>query len=407
MKLGFFPYQPLHYKAAQVYLDKKAAQGLELQKIDLGCIARFEKAEAPHHFVDLDLEQARYDDPGRSWKDYFQLCADGGWQYIQTIRGMLLFRAAPGQDPAPIQTDSDIEFGRFWKRYRPKLWRGLLPAALLALAFFGLVRYTENHLCSSTLLTTNTGLCCLFYFVFTLLMLLASFVSSRLYLSRCRKTDQIEPPGKVSTAVDSFSLLHRFLSILTAMVLVLSLGSPSQVFSRQEYLSYHSSPQAGDNDPALLEELDAYPVLTIYGLDLPGGSIWSEKVSGGGSLLVRRLYQDEYFTVDGGSYYTLATEYNQCVSPAVARLLLALRLRDARNAASMTWSTDWSPISLPGFEECYISYNNGHSEYGYLLFRQGNVVAMVACIKGGSLDPVDLTTPEGLAFIQDRLFPTS
>ena len=38
MKLGFFPYRALHYKAAQAYLDKKAEQGLALQKVYLGCI---------------------------------------------------------------------------------------------------------------------------------------------------------------------------------------------------------------------------------------------------------------------------------------------------------------------------------------------------------------------------------
>ena len=406
MKLGFFPYQALHYKAAQAYLDKKAAQGLELQKIDFGCIARFEKAQVPRHFVDLDLEQERYDGPDRSWQDYFQLCADGGWQYVQTIRGMLLFRAMPGQDPAPIQTDEIIEFERFWQKYRPRLWRSLLPAALLALAFFALVRYTESHFSSSALLTTNPGLCCLFYFSFTLLLLLASFISSRFYLSRCRKADQIEPLGKASTAVDVLALLHRLLSILTALVLFLSLASPSYGFSLQEYLSYHANPQSGKNDTTILEELDAYPVLTIRGLDLPGGSIWREHVSGRSSLLVRHLRQMEDFTVDGQDY-TLATERNQCATPTVARFLLALRLRDARNTDSVTWSTDWSPISLPGFDECYISYNNGHSESGYLLFRQGNVVAMVACIKGGSLDPVDLTTPEGLQFIQEQVLPTS
>ena len=101
MTLGFFPYEPFHYKTAQAYLDKKAAKGLELRKIYLGCIARFEKAENPRHFVDLDLDKKHYDDPGQSYKDYFQLCADGGWLYVQTLRGMLFFRADPSKDPPP------------------------------------------------------------------------------------------------------------------------------------------------------------------------------------------------------------------------------------------------------------------------------------------------------------------
>ena len=406
MKLGFFPYYPLHYKAAQAYLDRKAEQGLELQKVYLGCIARFERAEAPHHFVDLDLEQKSYNDPDRPWRDYFQLCADGGWQYIQTIRGMLLFRAMPGRDPTPVQTDEAMEFDRFWQRYRPKLWKSHFPTALLVLAWFGLSRFTNSYFSSSSLLATNAGLYTLFYFGYTLLILLASFVSSRLYLSRCRKTDRIEPPGKASTVVDSFSLLYRLLGIFAALLLLSSFYLPFNGLFPREYLSYHSDPQLGNSDPAILDELEAYPILTIQRSDLPGSSIYSESVSGGGSLLVRCLRQMENFTVDEKGY-TLVTERYQCANPAVARLLLPLRLRDARNSGSITWSSDWTPTSLPGFDECYISYNNGHSEYGYLLFRQGNVVAMVACLKGGSLDPVDLTTPGGLAFIQEHVLPTS
>ena len=406
MKLGFFPYQALHYKAAQAYLDKKAAQGLELQKVYLGCLARFETAQAPRHFVDLDLEQTRYDDPDRSWKDYFQLCADGGWQYIQTIRGMVLFRALPGQEPPPIQTDEGIEFDRFWQRYHPRLWRSHFPTALLVLAWFSLSRFTNSYFSSSSLLATNAGLYTLFYFGYTLLILLASFVSSRLYLSRCRKTDRIEPPGKASTVVDSFSFLYRLLGIFAALLLLSSFYLPFNGLFPREYLSYHSNPQLGNSDPAILDELEAYPILTIQGADLPGGSIYSESVSGGRSLLIQGLRQREDFTVDG-KRYTLVTERYQCAIPSVARLFLSLRLRDARNSGSITWSSDWGPISLPGFDECYISYNDGHSEYGYLLFRQGNVVAMVACLKGGSLDPVDLTTPDGLAFIQEHILPTS
>ena len=57
MKLGFFPYEAMNYKAGQDYLDRKASKGVALRHIYLGCIARFEQAEQPRHFVDLDIRQ--------------------------------------------------------------------------------------------------------------------------------------------------------------------------------------------------------------------------------------------------------------------------------------------------------------------------------------------------------------
>lgn len=404
MTLGFFPYEPLHYKAAQAYLDKKAARGLELRKIYLGFVARFEKAENPRHFVDLDLDKKHYDDPGQSYKDYFQLCADGGWLYVQTLRGMLFFRADPSKDPAPIQTDETVEFDRFWAKYRPKLWKALLPVVALALFLLALVSYTESSYCTADLLTTSTGLCLLLYFLTALPLFLLSFVSSRRYLSRCQKAGQIEPAGKSSTAVDTLTCCHRILSLLIAFILLLGLiYVPRSRHSLREYLSYHSAPQSEVSDPAILEELTDYPVLTIQGLDLPDSFIYSEHVLGNRSLLVRHFRQLEVFYVKG-KLYRMATEHYQCANSAVARLLLTLRLRDARNTDSPIWSTDWEPITLPGFDECYISYANGHSEYGYLLFRQGNVVAMAGCFDGNSR-PLDMTTPEALDFIRTCLLP--
>ena len=50
-KLGFFPYEAMNYKAGQAYLNRKEAQGWELRKVYLGCVARFEEAEKPRHFV--------------------------------------------------------------------------------------------------------------------------------------------------------------------------------------------------------------------------------------------------------------------------------------------------------------------------------------------------------------------
>ena len=106
---GFFPYEAMDYKAAQACLDRRAAAGWVLKKVHLNVLARFEPCEGRSHFVDLDLRRTLDEtDP-----DYLQLCADAGWEKVQSLRGMLLFRSRPGTHPAPIQSDPGMEWERF------------------------------------------------------------------------------------------------------------------------------------------------------------------------------------------------------------------------------------------------------------------------------------------------------
>ena len=94
-------YEAMDYKAAQACLDRRAAAGWVLKKVHLNVLARFEPCEGRSHFVDLDLRRTLDEtDP-----DYLQLCADAGWEKVQSLRGMLLFRSRPGTHPAPIQSD--------------------------------------------------------------------------------------------------------------------------------------------------------------------------------------------------------------------------------------------------------------------------------------------------------------
>ena len=123
----------MNYKAAQAYLDRKAQKGWMLKHIYLGAIARFEEAESPRHFVDLDLTRSDFDGTDEA---YLQLCGDAGWEAVQELRGMLIFRALPGRDPAPIQSDREMEWDRFWKKYARK---NLITSALVTLAAVGLL----------------------------------------------------------------------------------------------------------------------------------------------------------------------------------------------------------------------------------------------------------------------------
>ena len=128
---GFFPFDAIDYKAAQAYLDKKAAAGWVLDGLPLKRLARFVPAQGRYHAVDLDLGGMGNDGPD---PDYLQLCRDAGWELVKSARGMLLFRSLPGQRPAPLQTDGELEANRFWKKYMRRnvlAWLILLAVGLI------------------------------------------------------------------------------------------------------------------------------------------------------------------------------------------------------------------------------------------------------------------------------------
>ena len=112
-KFGFFPYTPLDYKAAQDYLDHKAAQGWVLRRLLLGYLAQFEPAQGRRHFVDV----CSYAGFGANY-DYIQLCADAGWELIPPtdLYDMVIFRSKLGVDPQPIQSDPSFEWKEFFRK---------------------------------------------------------------------------------------------------------------------------------------------------------------------------------------------------------------------------------------------------------------------------------------------------
>lgn len=48
--------------------------------------------------------------------DYLTLCGEAGWELLEEDGGLFYFRAKEGGDPAPIQTDKDMEWNYVWKK---------------------------------------------------------------------------------------------------------------------------------------------------------------------------------------------------------------------------------------------------------------------------------------------------
>ena len=66
------------------------------------------------------MEPARWkSERKKDWdarSDYLTLCGEAGWELLEEDGGLFYFRAKEGGDPAPIQTDKDMEWNYVWKK---------------------------------------------------------------------------------------------------------------------------------------------------------------------------------------------------------------------------------------------------------------------------------------------------
>lgn len=380
-KFGFFPYGAMNYKSAQAQLDRRAAQGWELRHIYLGCIARFRRADRPSHFVDLDMRGGLDGDA-----DYFQLCSDAGWELVQALRGMLLFRAAAGQSPAPIQTDGELEWERFWEKHRPRLLSTLITLISIGVIAFVLAMPPRQWNVPA-MLAANLGLLYLLYFVLAILYALAQWIHSRWYLAKCRRTDRVEDPGPLATALDS---LDRLQTPLLCLILFFTVAQPMGL-GRTVDLEWYSPTETYT---ATVEACREWPVVTAADLGL-GDSGYSRHLDGHSSPLMEFLEYRELAQTAGRSepvYYILTTERYGCATELLARWTLAQRHKETQNGYFLWGDLDWESAPGLGFDESYTC-----REGAYLLLRQGRVVALVGC------DGLDLTQPQALETVRARV----
>lgn len=382
-KFSFFPYQAVNYKAAQRRLDRKAKQGWSLKHVYLGCIARFQKVEKTSHFVDLDIRGA-YDDPDA---DYLQLCSDAGWELVQRLRGMLIFRAARGASPVPIQTDGELEWERFWNKYRPRIWTTLIVLASIGLLAFMLAVQSGRSITS--MLATNYGLLYGCYLALGIVYVVLESVHSRWYLARCRRSGHVEDPGVVSTFLDSIYCLSTPL-----LCLIFLFGFVEPFRGKTADLSLYP---INSEYSATVEACREWPVLMACDLGLPD-SRDSRRLRGYRSLLVDFLEYSELTDGEGPepALYILTTERYDCVGESLAKLVMAQRKRETQNGAFLWGKLEWEPAPALGFDESYTC-----RDHSYLLFREDDIVVLAGCTD------FDLTSPQGLEAIRERILERS
>lgn len=385
--LGFFPYEAMNYKAGQAYLDRRAARGWRLRHIYLGSIALFARAEEPRHFVDLDIRRTAEEEPDQ---DYLQLCADAGWEYLQSLRGMLFFRSAEGADPVPIQSDGGIEWERFWRKYARRNLIAtllvLLGSAALVWLVLGLTPGAGRSV--TELIASNSALVYLSSIGLGLLSILFSLVGVPLYLLRCRRSGRVETPGRVWVWVtDAPFRVFKLLYVLAALLAFLEIFGVVGTTVDLGLSGYNHEATA------TVEACREWPVVMAADLGLRDSED-SRHLDGHRSPLMEFLSYSEL--TDGDTpeapLYILTTERYGCAGEWLARRVFDLRAWETRGGAFLWGELEWEPAPGLGFEESYTC-----REGEYLLLRQDNIVALVGC-RG-----LDLTTPERLAVIRTRL----
>ena len=127
-----FTFSPYMYKGVEGYLNDQAARGWELVKVGPLGIARFRRTQRTDlkYCADL-LTYLRGKDGQEEQREYLALCREGGWELVARRGSLGLFASLPGMDPAPIQTDPDVE----WEHYKRAYWNSLLYVAAVILCY--------------------------------------------------------------------------------------------------------------------------------------------------------------------------------------------------------------------------------------------------------------------------------
>jgi len=128
-----FSYLIIHRQAAQDRLDAMAQQGWALEKIRFECLAKFRRTQRRDLRYFVDFTDTKPADPYEE-AEYIRLCADAGWEQVEQMSYWNIYASAPGRDPAPIQTDPEVEYERYRKKVARRSWIGAaMVAAVLGI----------------------------------------------------------------------------------------------------------------------------------------------------------------------------------------------------------------------------------------------------------------------------------
>ena len=363
-KWGFFPFDAMDYKAAQAWLDKKAAQGWVLDRMFLRTFARFVPAGGRYHCVDLELPRVFDDQPDA---DYVRFCEDAGWELAAAPRGMLIFRSRSGYSPAPLQTDAGMEAERFWKKHVRKnvitvlvLFAILIPLLAVLFTLSGSAPFSSLATLNSTLLLLPAAVLALAYLLWSLIATVGSYVHFR----RTGRLPQRGRPLAWGMGLAGF--------LIAALVVCWWLFGFAEDLGVGKTVDVALDP-FHEEVSATPELCQSYPVITAADLGLEYSDN-SRYLNGRRSLLVDLLDYSEITDGGHGSTHILTTMRYECASETLARWMFSARLRETARGQDFLWGRlEWGDVtSAHGFDQICFARDGS-----YLLLRQGNTVALV------------------------------
>lgn len=379
-KWGFFPFDAMDYKAAQAYLDKKTADGWVMDKLYLKWFARFVPAEGRYHCVDLDTPHVFDDD--LDW-NYVEFCEGAGWELVTNIRSILVFRSRLGQHPAPLQTDTELEAEKFWKKYVRRNFLTELIFLLFLVFLIILLRSLRDPTISVTeLLCSNAALLGIPYLLFAAVSLLWTLYRTAAIYIRFRRTREIaKQKQRGAWIIGLLSFLMKVLLILWYVLYLtegLFLGKVVDVAWSTYSDEYTATP----------ELCQSYPVITAADLGLPYSEN-SRYLDGRRALLAERL---EYSEITSNPHHILTTERYECASETIAQWMFNARKDETACGSGFLWGElEWGEVtSAHGFDQICFARSNS-----YLLAQEGDTVILV----GAS----DLDLTEYMDTILERL----